>query len=203
MGKHIRMQVEATRRWPPRIAASRRSRYADQTDARIQTPIVTIIRKDSVTPSLKSDQHGKRAKRTTVFLIVDDTVQRENLAAELRAVGFDVHDYMTAREFLIDKRITPVVLLWRTTVCRVMNGLELAEQLATERSAFLSSSLSATWIFEGDWRERADVVVKPVAIESLTAAIVRARTVRSSRMRNPSRHSENSQAASWRLQIGC
>jgi len=59
---------------------------------------------DSVFTPLPEDRlMAKRAKKTPVFLIFDDTAQRESLATELRSAGCVVHDYMTAREFLIDK----------------------------------------------------------------------------------------------------
>lgn len=58
--------------------------------------------------------------KTTVFLIVDDNDQRNELAKGLRDVRYDLHDYMTDREFLIDKRhhmsgvdVGHLVRLWR------------------------------------------------------------------------------------------
>ena len=118
---------------------------------------------------------AKRSKKTTVFLIVDDTAQRENLAAELRAAGFDVHEYMTAREFLIDKRNHSSGVVVADYRLQGMTGLELTEQLTSEQSTFpfvlIVGHADIPKVIRGDV---ADVVLKPVAIESVTSAIVRA-----------------------------
>ena len=118
---------------------------------------------------------AKRAQKTTVFLIVDDTAQRQNLAADLRTAGFDVHDYITAREFLIDKRHHPGGVVLAEYRLQGMNGRELTEQLAKERSHFpvvlIASHADVPKVIGSD---AADILVKPMAIESLQAAITRA-----------------------------
>lgn len=46
---------------------------------------------------------AKKKTTTTVFLIVDANDLRRVLAGGLKATGYDVHDYMTVNEFLIDR----------------------------------------------------------------------------------------------------
>jgi two-component system response regulator FixJ len=118
---------------------------------------------------------AKRATTTTVFLIMDDRVQRETLAATLRATGFDVHDYMTPREFLIDKRSHSSGVVVADYRLQGITGLELAAQLGSEQADFplviMAGHGDIPKVIAGDV---AHIVVKPVAIEFVTAAITRA-----------------------------
>jgi two-component system response regulator FixJ len=117
----------------------------------------------------------KRAKKTAVFLIIDDRVQRDTLATKLRAAGFEVHDYMTPREFLIDKRNHSSGVIVTDYRLQGITGLELAEQLTSERATFpfviMAGHADIPKVIAGNM---ADTVVKPVATEALTAAIARA-----------------------------
>lgn len=118
---------------------------------------------------------AKRAKKATVFLIVDDRRQRESLAAQLRSTGYDVHDYMTAREFLIDKRHHSSGVVVADFRLQDMTGVELCEQLCKEQSAFpvvlLAGYADVPKVLAAGMPE---LVVRPVAIKSLKAAITRA-----------------------------
>ena len=118
---------------------------------------------------------AKRSKKTTVFLIVDDSDQRKNLAAELQSAGYDVHDYMTAREFLIDQRNHSSGVVVADYRLLDMTGVELCEQLAKVRSTFPVAlivnhadipKVVAAGVF--------DFIPKPVTVESLQDAITRA-----------------------------
>jgi len=54
---------------------------------------VAIIRGNRfISPLPEGQPLAKRAKKSSVFLIIDDTGQRTQLAAGLRYAGFDVHD---------------------------------------------------------------------------------------------------------------
>lgn len=118
---------------------------------------------------------AKRAKKTSVFLIVDDTDQRAKLATALQATGYEVHDYMTAREFLIDQRNHSSGVVIADYRLQGMTGLEMAEQLAKNRSDFPVVLIAGhSDIPKVIGSVAADILVKPVAIESLNAAITRA-----------------------------
>ena len=118
---------------------------------------------------------AKRAKKTTVFLIFDRKDQRQKLSADLQAAGYDVHDYLTAREFLIGKRTQPCGVVVADYRLQGTNGLELAKLLTKERSDFpavlLAGNADVPKVLPVDM---AELVVRPVAIESLKAAITRA-----------------------------
>lgn len=117
---------------------------------------------------------AKLKEKTTVFLIVDDNDQRNKLANGLRDVGYDVHDYMTAREFLIDKpRYSGGVVVCDYRLLG-MNGVELYERLAEERSAFpivlVTKRIDVSKVLS---RNVAEFIVNPATIESVHDAIQR------------------------------
>ena len=118
---------------------------------------------------------AKQAKKTTVFLIVDDSDQRQRLATELREMGYDVHDYMTGREFMIDQRNHASGVVVADYRLQGMNGRELAEQLAKDRSHFpvvlIAGHADVPKVIGSD---AADILVKPVVIKSVHNAIRRA-----------------------------
>lgn len=117
---------------------------------------------------------AKRKEKTTVFLIVDDNDQRNELANGLREAGYDVHEYMTAREFLIDKpRYSGGVVVCEYRL-HDMTGLELYERLAEERSAFpvvlMTKRIDVSKVLAA---RVAAFIVRPATIESVHDAIQR------------------------------
>jgi FixJ family two-component response regulator len=145
---------------------------------RFLNPELTLGTNQHESPQCFLPEDSAMAKRKEkiqqVFLIVDDNDQRNELAKGLRNVGYDVHDYMTGREFLIDKprHIGGVV------VCEYrlhdMTGVELYERLAEERSAFpivlITKRMDVSKVLS---RNVAEFVVNPATIESVHDAIQR------------------------------
>jgi two-component system response regulator FixJ len=117
---------------------------------------------------------AKRVEKTVVFLIIDERGRREALAAKLHASGFDVHDYMTPREFLIDKRNHSSGVVVADYRLQGITGLELAEQLTREAADFpfviMAGHGDIPKVIVG---KISDVVVKPVAMDAMTEAITR------------------------------
>jgi len=118
---------------------------------------------------------AKRTKKSKVFLIINDTDQRAKLATGLRSAGYDVHDYMTAREFLIDQKNHSGGVVIADYRLRGMTGRELAEQLNREGSDFpvvlTAGPADMPKVIGSD---AADILVKPVAMDFLEEAIKRA-----------------------------
>ena len=117
---------------------------------------------------------AKRAKKTTVFLIMKDSERRSSLAADLRTTGHLVTEYMTGREFLIDKQQHSSGAVVVDVRLAGMTGLELAEQLQNERAAFPVILLAARAdVQKVIARVTADLLVKPVAADAVAAAVLR------------------------------
>ena len=118
---------------------------------------------------------AKKEKKTHVFLVVQDDEERATFASALQAVGYIIHEYMSAREFLGDKpRYTGGVVVAEFRLMSVA-GLELAKRLSKERADFpvvlIANRQDIPKVVAGN---SADVVVKPASLEALREAIVRA-----------------------------
>lgn len=118
---------------------------------------------------------AKRTTKKTVFLIVDDNDQRNELAKGLRDAGYDVHAYMTAREFLIDKQNYSGGVVVTEYRLHGIAGPELCQQLAREGADFpavmIARRADVSTVLAG---KVSDLVVIPVTIKSLQEAITRA-----------------------------
>lgn len=119
---------------------------------------------------------AKKGKKTDVFLIVNDDSERATFAAGLKGVGYIIHDYMTAREFLIDREKFSSGVVVAEFRLKSITGLELAKQLSKECSNFtvvlIANRQDIPKVVAG---KSADVVVKPTTVKALQEAIVRAK----------------------------
>ncbi len=75
----------------------------------------------------------KKRRPFTVFLIVDDQTLRASLVHILTAEKIDVQDYMTAMEFYRDYREAKPGVVISELHLRGMSGIELADQLTSEK----------------------------------------------------------------------
>jgi two-component system CheB/CheR fusion protein len=118
---------------------------------------------------------AKKGKKTDVFLIVDEDGERAAFAKGLQKAGYILHDYMTAREFLIDKPKYSAGVVVAEFRLKSITGLELAQKLSKERSNFavvlIANRQDMPRVVAKD---SADVITKPASLAALQAAIVRA-----------------------------
>ena len=117
---------------------------------------------------------AKKKTTTTVFLIVDANDLRRVLAGGLKATGYDVHDYMTVNEFLIDKKNHNNGVVVAEYRLRGVTGQELCEVLKSESEAFPVVLISSHHDFPKAIASSAtELVMPPVDHQSVTAAITR------------------------------
>lgn len=118
---------------------------------------------------------AKKGKKTDVFLIVNDDSERATFAAGLKGVGYIIHEYMTAREFLIDRQKYSRGVVVAEFRLKSVTGLELAKILSKECSNFavvlIANRQDVPKVVAG---KSADVVVKPTTVKALQEAVVRA-----------------------------
>ena len=133
-------------------------------------------------PSVRSDLP------TRVYLVEDDVVLRDSLAAALTYSGYDVHQFANAEDLLTD--IDRDLSTASTVGCVVtdidlpgMNGLQLQTELATRPHltvVVISGVATASHVVSAFRTGAAEVLLKPFDIQDLLAAITRA-TARLSR----------------------
>ena len=117
---------------------------------------------------------AKQAGKTAVFLIMKDGEQRSSLAADLAATGYQVTEYMTGREFLIDKQQHSGGAVVVDLRLPGMTGLELAEQLRNERAEFPVILIAGhADVPKAIAAGAADLLIKPVNAEAVAAAVLR------------------------------
>ncbi len=75
-------------------------------------------------------------KKALIFLIMRDRQQCCDMAGGVREGGYNVTEYQTGREFLIDKRNHTGGIVLAELRLDGMQGDELANELASERDAF-------------------------------------------------------------------
>ncbi len=117
---------------------------------------------------------AKTKTRTTVFLIVDKNESRGKIAGDLRIAGYDVHEYMTANEFLFDKVNHTRGVVVAGFRLRGLNGLELCEKLKDEVDDFPVVLMASHQDFPtAIASQAAELALQPVGTQSLIAAITR------------------------------
>ena len=118
---------------------------------------------------------ARRTKKTSIFLVIDSEDLRSQLTGDLQAVGYVVNDYMTAREFLIDKRHHSEGVVVADYRLRDINGVELCEQLSKEASEFpvvlMAGHADTSKVLASGM---AELVVRPIKMKTLIAAITHA-----------------------------
>lgn len=97
------------------------------------------------------------------------------LASGLGNAGYDVHDYMTAREFLIDKRNYSGGVVVTEYRLQGITGPELCQQLAKERADFptvlITGRVNVSKVLAA---KVVEIIVIPFTLKSLQEAITRA-----------------------------
>ena len=120
----------------------------------------------------------KKRKPFSVFLVIDDRNTRETLAAALRGLQIDVHDYMTAMEFYRDYRNPVPGLLLTEVHLRGMSGLELQEKLAADKNdlmiALIAGHAEAPTAVKAMQAGVIDFLPKPIQVDSLVELVGRA-----------------------------
>ena len=117
---------------------------------------------------------AKRARKTAVFLIMKDREQRRRLAADLGATGHLVTEYMTGREFLIDKPQHTSGAVVVDVRLPGMTGPELAEKLQHERAEFpVLLIVGHADIPMAIAAGAADLLIKPVTGDVVAVAVLR------------------------------
>ena len=120
----------------------------------------------------------KKRKPFSVFLVIDDRNTRETLAAALRGLQIDVHDYMTAMEFYRDYRNPVPGLLLTEVHLRGMSGLELQEKLAADKNdlmiALIAGHAEAPTAVKAMQAGVIDFLPKPIQVDSLVDLVGRA-----------------------------
>ena len=123
--------------------------------------------------------HAGMAKPTiqnSLFLIFPRNDERQKLTEELKADGYIVHDYMTAREFLIDKPNHSSGVVVADYRLQGMTAVELCLQLANEQAeyptVFVAGHATAGSVLAAGLVE---FVGRPMEMEALKTAIIRAK----------------------------
>jgi FixJ family two-component response regulator len=109
----------------------------------------------------------------SVFLIVSHRQQCSELAEGIRQAGYDVTEYQTAREFLIDKRNHQRGLVLSEIRLLGSIGTDLVEQLAGEKEFFPVVLIANHADIPKAVKSGADFVCGPPTVEALTDAIQR------------------------------
>ncbi len=120
----------------------------------------------------------KKRKPFSVFLVIDDRNTRETLAAALRGLQIEVHDYMTAMEFYRDYRNPVPGLLLTEVHLRGMSGIELQHKLAADKNdlmiALIAGHAEAPTAVKAMQAGVIDFLPKPIQVDSLVELVGRA-----------------------------
>ena len=128
----------------------------------------------------RTTTHGKAplAKKLSreqgnVFLVMQERQQCRELADGVRQAGYDVTEYQTGREFLIDKRNhTGGIVLAEYRLCGML-GDELANELASERETFPIVLIASALDTPRAVKAGVDFIVKMPTVDELLEAIRR------------------------------
>lgn len=108
-------------------------------------------------------------KKASVFLIMRDRQQCHELADGVRQAGYDVHEYMTARKFLIDKRNHTGGVVLAEFRLYGMQG----DELANERESFPVVLIATTYDSPRVVKAGVDFIARAPTVEDLLEAITR------------------------------
>ena len=137
----------------------------------------TTAKKSMAKPVAEFEQHKKR-RPFSIFLIMDDTVARAELVKALSALRLPTHEYMTAREFMLDYRENVPGVVITEYRLRDMLATDLQSKLqAAKRDIPIVLMISPADSGEGVKAMRhhgMDFVVKSTAEQTLSSAVWRA-----------------------------
>ena len=112
-------------------------------------------------------------EQVNVFLVMQQRQQCRELADGVRQAGYDVTEYQTGREFLIDKRNhTDGIVLAEYRIYGIL-GDELANELASERETFPIVLIASAPDTPRAVKAGVDFIVKMPTIDELLEAIRR------------------------------
>jgi two-component system response regulator FixJ len=119
-------------------------------------------------------KHSKPAK--PVFLIIDDRQQCRELAEGVREAGYEVTEYQTGREFLIDKRNHTGGIVLAEYRLRGMLGDEVVKELASEQETFPVVLIATPYDGPRAVKAGVEFIVRGPTLEALLEAIRRTET---------------------------
>jgi FixJ family two-component response regulator len=114
-----------------------------------------------------------KKQKVNVFLILRDMNVCRTLSEGLTEAGYNVTEYQTAREFLIDKRYHQRGVVLSELRLLGSMGTELVEQLAGEKDIFPVVLISNHADIPKAVKSGSDFVCGPPTVEALTDAIER------------------------------
>lgn len=115
-------------------------------------------------------------KKVPIFLIMQDRQQCRDMADGVREAGYDVTEYQTGREFLIDKRNHTGGIVIAEFRLYGMLGDELAKELASERETFPVVLIATPYDGPRAVKAGVDFIVRGPTLEALLEAIQRTET---------------------------
>ena len=111
--------------------------------------------------------------KTSIFLIMQDRQQCRDIADGVREAGYDVTEYQTGREFLIDKRNHTGGIVIAEFRLVGMLGDELVKELARERETFPVVLMASALDTPRAVKAGVDFIARTPTIEGLLDAIRR------------------------------
>ncbi len=115
-------------------------------------------------------------KKASIFLIMQDRQQCRDIADGVREAGYDVTEYQTGREFLIDKRNHTGGIVLAEFRLYGMLGDELVKELASEQETFPVVLIATPYDGPRAVRAGVDFIARGPNIEALLEAINRTET---------------------------
>lgn len=115
-------------------------------------------------------------KKAPIILIMQDRQQCRDMADGVREAGYDVTEYQTGREFLIDKRNHTGGIVLAEYRLHGMLGDELVKELASERETFPVVIIATTYDSPRAVKAGVDFIARTPTVEALLEAITRTET---------------------------
>ena len=110
-------------------------------------------------------------KKASIFLIIQDRQQCRDIADGVREAGYDVTEYQTGREFLIDKSNHTGGIVLAEFRLYGMLGDELVKELASEQETFPVVLIATPYDGPRAVRAGVDFIARGPNIEALLEAI--------------------------------
>ena len=114
--------------------------------------------------------------KAPIFLIMQDRQQCRDMADGIREAGYDVTEYQTGREFLIDKRNHTDGIVLAEFRLYGMLGDELVKELASERETFPIVLIATPYDGPRAVKAGVDFIARGPNIKALLEAINRTET---------------------------
>ncbi len=115
-------------------------------------------------------------KKAPIFLIMQDRQQCSDMADGVREAGYDVTEYQTCREFLIDKRNHTGGIVIAEFRLYGMLGDELVKELASEQETFPVVLIATSYDAPRVIKTGVDFISRGPTLEAVLEAIERTET---------------------------